>query len=60
MYGAIFQATQNPNNLLIPVTTALCNTVYAGNDNIISLIDDSMAQCIDVNLINQVQNYTFG
>jgi hypothetical protein len=59
MIGAFFQATVD-SNLLTPVATGLCNTVYAGNANIIALIDDPKAQCIDINLINQVQNYTFG
>jgi len=59
MLGAFFQATVG-SNLLTPLPTALCNTVYAGNQNVISLIDDTNAMCIDVNAVNASQNYTFG
>jgi len=59
MLGAFFQGTPG-SNLLTPLPTAPCNTVYAGNQNIISLIDDTSALCIDVNAVNAAQNYTFG
>lgn len=59
MWGAFFQATPG-SNLLTPVLTNTCNTVYAGNQNIIDLINDPLAQCIDPTKINSVQNYTFG
>jgi hypothetical protein len=60
MFGAFFQGSQD-SNLLTPVTTNNCTIVYAGNANVLSLLDnDSDLLCVDINQLMQVQNYTFG
>jgi hypothetical protein len=39
MFGAFFQGSQD-SNLLTPVTTNNCTIVYAGNANVLSLLDN--------------------
>jgi len=52
---------QAPGSMtLTPIYSSPCSTVYAGNTEVLNLINNPDAYCLDTSGVNTMTDYTFG